>query len=245
MPDIVALIPMRHKSERISGKNYRLFAGKPLYHYIIDSLSACSFIREIVVDTDSHIIREDAQKNFPDVRLIERPSHLKAGTVPMNNVLLHDISCVKADFYIQSHSTNPLLRPETITRAVRLFLEKYPGNDSLFSVTRLQSRFWTGSGEPINHNPEKLLRTQDLPALYEENSCLYIFSHKTMENRRNRIGESPILFEIDRLEACDIDEEIDFHIAEFLYNKSKEGKLSHGLEDSGNSALPAAGDRSV
>ena len=63
-PDIVALVPMRHSSERVPGKNYRSFAGKPLYHCIIKSLLACPHIAEIVIDTDSPIIVKDASKHL-------------------------------------------------------------------------------------------------------------------------------------------------------------------------------------
>ena len=96
--------------------------------------------------------------------------------------------------------------------------------DSLFSVTRIQTRLWDSSGRAVNHDPAVLLRTQDLPPLYEENSCLYIFTRSTLESRHNRIGERPLMFEIDRLEAWDIDEESDFRIAELLYNE-REGLL--------------------
>lgn len=215
--DIVALVPMRHNSERVPGKNYRYFAGKPLYFFIIESLQLCPFIREIVVDTDSQVIKEGISKIFPKIRLINRPDHLKAGTVPMNDVLLYDINQVDADFYLQTHSTNPLLRAETITNATQKFLENYPMYDSLFSVTRLQTRLWDQLGRSINHNPFILLRTQDLPPIYEENSCIYIFTRKTLEERHNRIGERPMMFEIDQREAADIDEELDFKVAEFLY----------------------------
>jgi CMP-N-acetylneuraminic acid synthetase len=238
---IVALVPMRHQSERVPGKNYRLLAGKPLYHYIILSLLACPLVSEIVIDTDSHFIREDAQKHFPEILLIKRPKHLTSGTVPMNEILLYDMNCVKADYYLQTHSTNPLLRPETIKRAIDTFLNIYPANDSLFSVTRLHSRLWSSLGSPINHDPENLLRTQDLPHLFEENSCLYIFSRETIKARKNRIGKRPFMFEIDRLEACDIDEELDFLITEFLYKKLKcEEKDSNVAENSVNSALHVA-----
>jgi CMP-N-acetylneuraminic acid synthetase len=133
---------MRHNSERVPGKNYRSFAGKPLYHYILNSLLSCPPISEVVVDTDSPAIVQDASEHFPNVRLIERPAHLKDGTTPMNDVLLHDVKQVDADYYLQTHSTNPLLGTETITRAITLFLAKHPMYDSLFSVTRIQSRLW-------------------------------------------------------------------------------------------------------
>ena len=216
MPKVVALVPMRHHSERVPGKNYRPFVEKPLYHYIVNSLFACPLVTEVVIDTDSQTIQEDVKNNFPQVVLLERPEHLRAGTVPMNDVLLNDVVQVEADYYLQTHSTNPLLRAETITKALEEFLNSYPIYDSLFSVTRLQTRLWDSLTRAVNHNPAILLRTQDLPPVYEENSCLYIFTRQILESKHNRIGDRPLMFEIDRLEATDIDEELDFRIAEFL-----------------------------
>jgi CMP-N-acetylneuraminic acid synthetase len=70
-----------------------------------------------------------------------------------------------------------------------------------------------------------LLRTQDLEPVYEENSTLYIFSRDVLEKKKNRIGYRPLLFEVDREEAIDIDEELDFVFAEFLYlQRTKEGR---------------------
>ena len=223
-PRVIALVPMRHHSERVRGKNYRSFAGRPLYHHIITSLLACPLVDEVVIDTDSPMIVEDTSQQFPQVRLIERPESLRAGTVPINEVLLYDVMHVEADYYVQTHSTNPLLRSETITRAIQQFLDDNPMHDSLFSVTRVHTRLWDGLVRAINHNPAILLRTQDLPPIYKENSCLYIFSRKTMETRHNRIGERPLLFEIERIEAWDIDEELDFQIAEYLYLKHRKKK---------------------
>ena len=216
---IVALVPMRHKSERVPRKNYRLFAGRPLYHHIVASLLACPLISQVVIDTDSETVRQDAMEHFPQVLLLERPEHLREGTVPMNDILLHDIQEVEADCYVQTHSTNPLLRSETISKGIEYFLDHRETCDSLFSVTRLQIRLWDSSTRPVNHDLSVLLRTQDLPHIYEENSCLYVFPRDTLQRFRNRIGERPLMYEIDRPEAWDIDEEIDFHIAEFLYKK--------------------------
>ena len=214
---VAALVPMRHHSERVPGKNYRPFAGKPLYHHVINNLLACPLINEVAIDTDSPVIGKDAASEFPQVRLIERPEHLRADTVPMNDVLLHAVTEIESDYYLQTHSTNPLLSAETITRAVEVFSDNYPMYDSLFGVTRVQNRLWDSLARAINHNPAILLRTQDLPPMYMENSRLYIFTRETLESRHNRIGERPYLFDIDRIEATDIDEELDFRIAEFLY----------------------------
>jgi CMP-N-acetylneuraminic acid synthetase len=213
---------MRHDSERVPGKNHRLFAGRPLYHRILASLLDCPLVSEVVVDTDSEMILEDVPRHFPQIQLTERPAHLRAGAVPMNDVLLNTVSQVDADYYLQTHCTNPLLRPETIGSAIQAFLDAYPIHDSLFSVTRVNTRLWDSLARAINHNPAVLMRTQDLPPVYEENSNLYIFTRETLEGRHNRIGERPLMFEIDRLEAWDIDEELDFQIAEFLYQRRLE-----------------------
>lgn len=214
---MVALLPMRHASVRVPGKNYRPFAGRPLYHHIVEALLACPRIERVVIDTDSELLRADAAEHFPTVTVLERPPHLRADTVPMNDVLLNTIGQVEAEFYLQTHSTNPLLRAASIDRAVGRFLEAYPIHDSLFSVTRLQTRLWDQLSRPVNHNAAILLRTQDLPPIYEENSCLYIFTGDTLRQRHNRIGERPLLFEMDASEAWDIDEELDWKIAEVLF----------------------------
>jgi len=218
-PKIVALVPMRHHSERVPGKNYRDFAGKPLYAWIVETLLAVPEITTVVVDTDSPVIMAGLREAYPAVHILERPEHLRDGRIPMNEVLLHDTALVLADFYLQTHSTNPLLHAETVRRAVQTFLANYPAYDSLFGVTRLQTRLWDALARPVNHNPAILLRTQDLPPIYEENSCIYIFTRQTLETRRNRIGERPYLFEIPAEEAWDIDEPLDFEIAEFLMQK--------------------------
>ena len=225
MTKVAAIVPMRHTSVRVPGKNYRDFAGKPLFHHILHSLLACELIDEVVVDTDSPVIRDAAREHFPTVTLLERPEHLRAGEIPMNDVLLHTVDRIAADFYLQTHSTNPLLTTTSITRGVRTFLDQYPIYDSLFSVTRLQTRLWDPLGRAINHHPNILLRTQDLPPVFEENSCLYIFTAATLRDKHNRIGDRPYLLEIPAHESQDIDQEIDFLVAEFLHEAQQRGAV--------------------
>jgi len=218
---LIALVPMRHHSQRVPGKNYRPLAGKPLYQHIVEILLACPEITQVVVDTDSPPVIDGLRREFPQVLVLERPEELRADHIPMNEILAYDTSQVSADFYLQTHSTNPLLRPQTVSAAIRSLLASYPVYDSLFSVTRLQTRLWYQLGRAINHNPAILLQTQDLPPVYEENSCLYIFTRQTLLGRRNRLGERPMMFEIDTAEAWDIDEELDFEITSFLMSRSK------------------------
>ncbi|MGB5844830.1 MAG: acylneuraminate cytidylyltransferase family protein [Anaerolineales bacterium] len=219
MKKIVALVPMRHHSQRVKGKNYRTLAGRPLYHHILSTLELCPEIAVIVVDTDSQVVMDGINEDFPQVQILIRPEHLWAEETPMNDVLLHDTEQIEADFYLQTHSTSPLLSAKTISSAIRTMKQNYPSYDSLFSVTRRQTRYWDELGRAINHNPAILLQTQDLPPVYEENSCLYIFTRETLELQRNRIGLRPLMFEIDAAEAWDIDEEIDFKIVDLLMSQ--------------------------
>ncbi len=216
---ITALVPMRHHSQRVPGKNYRLLAGKPLFHHIIETLLSVPEINDVVVDTDSEPIMESVQRFFPKLKLIERPEHLRADNIPMNDILLYDTAQVESDFYLQTHSTNPLLKAETISRSINMFLSDYPKYDSLFSVTRWQTRLYFQDGKAINHNPRELIQTQDLPPVYEENSCLYLFTRDNLLKWHHRIGEKPLMFEIAAEEAWDIDEELDFTICDFLLKR--------------------------
>lgn len=209
---IVALVPMRHDSERVVGKNYRELGGRPLFHHIVQTLLDVPAISEIVIDTDSPVITADAAESFPSVIVLPRPQELLGGDVPMNSILAHDVRQVPGDFYLQTHSTNPLLSAATVERAVEAFLSSRDTHDSLFSVTPLQTRLWSVDGRPLNHDPQVLLRTQDLEPVYEENSCIYVFDSETLLRTGNRLGERPLLFEIDPHEAYDIDDEHDWDV---------------------------------
>src|SRR3989304_5749230 len=129
---------MRHHSERVPGKNYRRMAGKPLYAHILETLLSCPAITQIAVDTDSPMVLDGIAADYPQVVLIDRPLSLRGDEIPMNEILLHDPGVLPSEFSLQTHSTNPLLRSDTVSRAVEAFLETYPAHDALFSVTRLQ-----------------------------------------------------------------------------------------------------------
>ena len=224
MFDVVALMPMRHYSSRVKGKNYKEFGdGRPLFFHMAEKLLKCEEIDKIVINTDSPVIKDLCKKNFPDILIIDRPKSLSSEHCPMNEVLLYDIKKVESKFYIQTHSTNPLLSLDSITNSLKIFKKEFPTYDSLFSVSKKQTRLWDSMARPINHNQNILIRTQDLPPFYEENSCIYIFEREYLINNRNRIGIRPYLFEIDQYESIDIDELEDFEFAEGLFQfKSKQ-----------------------
>jgi CMP-N-acetylneuraminic acid synthetase len=216
MSTVSAIVPMRHNSERVPGKNYRLLGDKPLYHHIVETLRSVAEIDEVVIDTDSERILEDAARYFPDVKLLLRPLHLRDGETPMNDVLLNTVEQLDADVILQTHSTNPFLSGSVLSHALSEFSDRSGEVDSVFGVTRLQARLWDNRTQPLNHDPAVLLRTQDLAPVFLENSCFYIFTPDLVRRTGNRIGPSPLMIEVPAGEAVDIDEESDFRLAEAI-----------------------------
>jgi CMP-N-acetylneuraminic acid synthetase len=216
-PNVKALVPMKHHSERVPGKNFRPLAGRPCFHWIIEALLQSKYIDEVIINTDSKEIAADAIEHF-DVTILERPKELCGDMVSMAPLTEYDLSQTDGNYYLQTHSTNPLLKTKTIDLAIETYFQSIK-HDSLFSVTDIKSRFYWPDGKAINHEPDNLIRTQDLPSIYEENSCIYLFDRKIFDSRKQRLGRNPKMLIIDRIEAIDIDEEDDFLLAEYFLLK--------------------------
>ena len=221
---IYALIPIKHTSERVPGKNYRDFNGKPLFYWIINTLLNSTYINKIIIDTDSPTIKEQVPKYFHEhmesIVIYERPKHLHGGHVATNDLFVNVIQELNldADYFFQTHTTNPLLKTSTINNAIESFLKKKEeGYESLFSVKTHHTRFYDKNGYDMNHNRFKLIPTQELDPIYEENSCMYIFTKKSLTTFNARIAENAFLFKMSDIESTDIDWEDDFKIAELLH----------------------------
>ncbi len=222
---------MKGHSDRVPNKNLRPFCGRPLYHWIAESLIQSSHISQFVVDTDSRPIADDVRRNFGRAKILERPSSLCGDLVSMNKIIENNLAQLQGEHFLQTHSTNPLLALETIHRAIETYQDRLSRCDSLFSVTRSQVRLYFQDGRPVNHNPEKLERTQDLAPVYEENSNLYIFSKNSFaKNGGHRIGKNPSMFEMSKIEAFDIDEEEDFKLAEVLFQQRYPERAACGVK---------------
>ena len=221
--EITALVPMKGHSERVKNKNLRSFNGIPLFYWVLESLSRSPFISKICVDTDSEEIEKTVLSFFPDVLILDRPKELIGDFISMNEIIRYDISKLEGDIFIQTHATNPLLSSGTINNACEFYLKNRDRFDSVFSVNRLQTRLYDKQGKPLNHDPDKLIRTQDLDPLFEENSNLYLFSKDSFREAGARIGLRPGMFEMTPTESFDIDTEEDFLMAE-LMQKIKQGK---------------------
>lgn len=212
---IHALLPMKDHSERVPNKNLRNLAGKPLFFWVLESLLASKHVQVVYINTDSKKIAKEATENY-DVKIIERPKELIGDDVSMNKIIGHDISQIKGNHFLQTHATNPMLKTSTIDRAIETYFTN-TAFDSLFTVNKWQTRLYDTNMKPINHDPNVLLQTQDLPPVYEENSNLYIFSKGSFtKNDNKRIGKNPFLYKMNTLEAIDIDTEEDFKIAETI-----------------------------
>jgi len=227
---ITALLPMKAHSARVTSKNFRSIAGKPLFRWILDSLLAVEAIDTVVINTDAREILTENGLNDRDaggrVLIRDRKPEICGDLVSMNLVLNDDIQNVPSDHYFMTHTTNPLLTPTTINKMIELYIDNLTAGtaDSLFTVNRLQTRFYTPDGKPINHDPNKLIRTQDLDPYMEENSVGYLFSRDSFAATAARIGKAPILFETPFLESVDIDEPSDWFIAESLLQRVAKGE---------------------
>ena len=213
---VVALVPIKDHSERVTGKNFRDFCGKPLYYHVIETLDQTYAVDEILIDTDSKRVMGEGPGLSGKIRIVERPEELRGDCVSTNKIFAYDMAQCEADIFIQTHATNPLLKAETVARALRAFVEHEETHDSLFAVNEFHSRFYRADGTPINHDPENLIRTQDLPPLYEENSCIYVFTRESFLKKNRRIGAAPLMFTTPSIESIDIDDEFTFKLAELL-----------------------------
>ncbi|UFP96930.1 acylneuraminate cytidylyltransferase family protein [Gloeobacter morelensis MG652769] len=210
---------MKAHSARVTGKNFRAFNGKPLFRWILDTLLSMPEVDRVVINTDARAILAD--HGLVDSRRVlirDRKAEICGDFVSMNLVLEDDVANVPADVYLMTHTTNPLLSAQTIRGALTAYQQaKAAGRaDSLFAVNRFQTRFYRADGSPVNHDPDKLLRTQDLEPWFEENSNLYIFSAESFAATRSRIGKRPTMFETPRRESADIDDQEGWDIAEMI-----------------------------
>jgi CMP-N-acetylneuraminic acid synthetase len=210
---------MKANSERVRGKNFRIFNGKPLFRWVLDMLLSIDQIDEIVINTDARaILAENGLVEDGRVRVRDRRPEICGDMVSMNLVLADDVANVPADVYLMTHTTNPLLSSESVRGALALYKKGLTGGrcDSVFTVNRFQTRFYRSDVSAINHDPSNLIRTQDLEPWFEENSNLYVFSAESFARTNARIGVKPLMYEMGRTESMDIDDQESWSMAEAM-----------------------------
>ena len=227
---IVALLPMKANSERVKGKNFRDFGGKPLFTWVLDTLLSVAEIDLIVINTDArHILAEYGLTDNDRILIRDRSEEICGDLVSMNLIIEDDIKNVDSDIYLMTHTTNPFLSRHSVEAAIEKFqiAVKAEGADSLFTVNKVQDRFYDIDVQPINHDPANLIRTQDLDPWYQENSNLYLFSKDSFYKTDARIGANPTMLVTAPYESTDIDTPDDWELGEVMVEYyRKKGILS-------------------
>lgn len=227
---IVALLPMKANSERVKGKNFRDFGGKPLFKWVLDTLLSVSEIDLIVINTDArHILAEYGLIDNERILIRDRHEEICGDLISMNLIIKDDIKNIDSDIYLMTHTTNPFLSRHSVQAAIEKFkiTVKSGGADSLFTVNKVQDRFYDVDVQPINHDPTNLIRTQDLDPWYQENSNLYLFSKDSFYKTDARIGANPTMLVTAPYESTDIDTPDDWELGEVMVEYyRKKGILS-------------------
>ena len=216
---IVALLPMKANSERVKGKNFRDFGGKPLFKWVLDTLLSVAEIDLIVINTDArHILAEHGLIDNERILMRDRNEEICGDLISMNLIIKDDIKNIDSDIYLMTHTTNPFLSRHSVEAAIEKFqiAVKVEKADSLFTVNKVQDRFYDIDVQPINHDPANLIRTQDMDPWYQENSNLYLFSKESFYKTDARIGANPTMLVTAPYESTDIDTPDDWELGEVM-----------------------------
>ena len=207
----VAFIPIKMNSERLPLKNIKKFRnGKPLISYILDTIVQVKNIDEIYVYCSSDEICEYLPA---EVKFLKRDSYFDLSSTSFNEVMESFCRIIRADVYVLAHATAPFISAKTIEKGVRLVQSgEY---DSALTVSELKEFLWM-EGKPLNYSLDSIPRTQDLPSIYTETCGLYIFEKGVMLDMHRRIGNSPYLISVSKIEACDVNTEEDFVMADAI-----------------------------
>lgn len=229
---VLALIPARGGSRALPGKNIRPLDGKPLIHYAIDVARAVPTISRVVTSTDSSEIGAVAREHGSEVLM--RPAELARDDTPMLPVVLHALEALEGntddrfDAIVLLQPTSPLRTAEDIDASVELLFSS--DADAVMSVYPLQKKFHparlklivNGYVQPYLAGARAVGKPrQRLSDLYKGNGAIYVVRRSTIVEKQSLFGDRvlPYLMPLER--SLDIDEEIDFLLAEALLAASK------------------------
>lgn len=216
---IKALIAVRSGSQRVVNKNLRSFAGSNLLEIKINQLKRIKELDGIIVNSNDKDMLLIAHKLGCET--VERDEYYASNSVIMSEVYKNMAENSNTDIILYANATNPLVKDETISTAIRMFYENENENYDSLNSGHLIKEFLFKNNMPVNYDLRKQPRSQDLPELYALNFAINILKRDTMISNMNVVGLKPYIFGIDEIEATDIDNQIDFEFAEFVYNKLK------------------------
>ena len=126
---IVALLPMKANSERVKGKNFKNFCGKPLFKWVLDKLLDINEISEVIINTDAQeILYENGMEDNEKILVRNRRKEICGDLVSMNLIINDDVQNIDADIYLMTHTTNPLISIDTIKKAISKFTKALESN---------------------------------------------------------------------------------------------------------------------
>ncbi|MGN1466857.1 MAG: cytidylyltransferase domain-containing protein [Ruminococcus sp.] len=207
----VAFVPLKLNNQRLPGKNTKSFkGGKPLLTYILSTLTKVQGIDEAYV----YCSNEAVKQYLPDgIKFLKRSESLDTSSTLIIDVLKAFAKDVDADVYVLTHATAPFIKSSTIETAVK----KVKSNeyDSAFTVRAVQEFLWI-DGKPI-YDSSKIPRTQDINNVFAETTGLYVYTKELIKNGR-RIGCKPCEIPVDFIEATDINQPVDFELAQVIFD---------------------------
>jgi CMP-N,N'-diacetyllegionaminic acid synthase len=228
----LAIIPARGGSKRLPGKNLLYLSGKPLLLWTIECAKKCHYFDKVIVTSDDNRILDIAKKSGVDTIL--RPDKMATDKASSFSAVLHTIDNIqdRFDYVVLLQPTSPLRMEHHISEAIELLEEKKKAK-AIVSVCKTEhSPLWSNILPPDESMkyflPEKIkhLRSQDLPIHYRINGAIYICeTDKLLEEQTFMIKDSIYAYKMERLNSIDIDEKIDFLMAnsimEYLLQKEK------------------------
>ena len=219
---IKALIPARAGSQRVKNKNIRPFAGSSLLEIKIKQMQRIKKLDGIIVNSDSEEMLALAKSLGAET--IKRDNYYASNEVPITEVYANLAQNCDADIILFADATNPLISDSTINNAIDIYFANINLYDSVNTVNSVKMFLWK-DGKPLNYTEEKKPKSQDLPDIVAINSAINVLSRDLMINKKSFVGYKPYLLKVDNIEGVDIDSQLDFEFAEFIYNKYR-GNLS-------------------
>lgn len=212
---IKALIAVRSGSVRVKNKNIKPFAGSSLLELKIKQLQNVKNLDGVIVNSNSDEMLDIAKKAGAEV--VKREEYYATSETSPNELYVNIAENFNADIMVFANATNPLISTKTVEESIELYknLRNY---DSVNTVNYVKEFLWL-DGKAINYNPDNKPRSQDLPDIMSINHAVNVIDKNLMIERRDIFGYKPYLKVIDKVEAIDIDDELDFEFAEFLYKK--------------------------
>jgi CMP-N,N'-diacetyllegionaminic acid synthase len=220
----LAIIPARGGSKRLPRKNILDLCGKPLIAYTIEAALKSKYIDKVIVSSDDEEILNISSNFGADI--IKRPIDLANDTATTFDTIKHTIdNFEKYDYIVLLQPTSPLRNEKHIDEAIQLLKEK--NAHAVISVCEMEhSPLWCNTlpkdGNMNNFLRDEVLnkRSQDLEKYYRLNGAIYICkTDKLLENKSFLLRNNIFAYIMDRESSIDIDEEIDFKIAEVILSK--------------------------